>query len=71
MNGNGWRWWGIPFIGYLLRTENRPKMLVISDSNDILIENLNFISSPYWTVWIPNVDGLEVIISNYKNRLEM
>ena len=27
MEGNGDVWWGIPFIGYLVRQENRPKLL--------------------------------------------
>ena len=60
LNGQGQRWWGIPGIGYLIRGENRPRLFNVEDSKDILVENLLFKDSPYWTFWVHGVDGLEV-----------
>ncbi|KAF2075304.1 hypothetical protein CYY_003381 [Polysphondylium violaceum] len=66
LNGQGEAWWGL--IGYVEYKENRPRMLSLGDSKQILIENLSFINSPYWTVWIFNVDGLEIRYSHITNR---
>jgi len=60
LNGQGQRWWGIPGIGYLVRGENRPRLFNVQDSKNILVENLFFLDSPYWTFWVHDVDGLEV-----------
>lgn len=66
LDGHGETWWGL--IGYLEYEENRPRILSIGDSKNILIENLYFKNSPYWTVWIYNVDGLEIRNSEISNR---
>ena len=60
MDGRGETWWGVPGIGYLVRGENRPRLFNIQDSKDILVENILFLNSPYWTFWVHGVDGLEV-----------
>jgi len=60
LNGQGQRWWGIPGIGYLVRGENRPRLFNVEDSKNILVENIFFLDSPYWTFWVHDVDGLEV-----------
>ena len=60
LDGQGEVWWGIPGIGYLVRGENRPRQFNIQDSTSILVENLFFLNSPYWTFWVHSVDGLEV-----------
>jgi len=60
LDGQGEIWWGIPGIGYLVRGENRPRLFNIQDSTNILVENLFFLNSPYWTFWVHSVDGLEV-----------
>jgi len=49
LNGAGAKWWGVPGIGYMMRKENRPRLMHIHDSKDILIEHLFFKDSPYWT----------------------
>jgi polygalacturonase len=61
LDGSGGKWWGIPGIGYLLRTENRPRLLAVDNSKSILIENLYFKDSPYWTVFVSGVDGTYII----------
>lgn len=66
--GNGATWWGIPGIGYLIRGENRPRLLNIESSKDVLVENVFFKNSPYWTVWIHSVDGLEIRNSHIDAR---
>jgi polygalacturonase len=66
LDGSGEAWWGA--IGYAEFQENRPRLLNIGNSKNILIENILFKSSPYWTVWIYNVDGLEIRYSEVSNR---
>lgn len=60
IDGKGKTWWGFPFIGYLERQENRPRLLTIGNSKNLLIENIILLNSPYWTFWVYSVDGLEV-----------
>ena len=59
LDGNGKKWWGTPGIGYLERGENRPRLFHVAFGENILVENLKFINSPYWTFWVHNVKGLE------------
>ncbi|KYR01689.1 hypothetical protein DLAC_01694 [Tieghemostelium lacteum] len=66
LDGQGEVWWGL--LGYAEYHENRPRMLNMGNSSQILIENLYFKSSPYWTVWIWAVDGLEIRYSEISNR---
>merc|ERR1719461_1106623 len=65
--GNGAAWWGIPGVGYLVHTENRPKLFVISHAKNILLENMLFKNSPYWTVDV-TVDGMEIRNCDVSNR---
>lgn len=37
LDGNGLKWWGIPGLGYLRHTENRPRLLNIESSSNILV----------------------------------
>lgn len=60
IDGSGDAWWGIPGIGYLQRGKNRPKLLYIKDSRDLLMENWFFLDAPRWTVDIEAVDGMEI-----------
>ena len=66
LDGQGEAWWGL--IGYYDYLENRPRLLSMASSFDILIENMLFKNSPYWTVWIYDVDGLEIRYSEVSNR---
>ncbi len=66
LDGQGEAWWGL--LGYVEYLENRPRLLSMANSQNILIENLYFKNSPYWTVWIYNVDGLEIRYSEISNR---
>ena len=61
LDGQGAAWWGIPGIGYLVRGENRPRLFhAAGNPTNVLVENLRFIDSPYWTFYVDSVDGLEV-----------
>jgi len=66
VDGSGEAWWG--YLGYILYGENRPRLLSIGNSRNLLIEKIHFMNSPYWTVWIYNVDGLEIRYSEITNR---
>lgn len=68
INGNGEKWWGIPFIGALIRLENRPKLFHMKFVYNILIENLDFINSPYWTVHIEDVKRLIIRYTSIINK---
>jgi len=60
LEGNGQTWWGIPGIGYLVRGENRPKLLTMRNSKNVLVENLYLHNSPYWNFLGEHADGLEI-----------
>jgi len=66
--GNGAKWWGIPFIGYLERVENRPRLFHIESSSDIIFENIFLHNSPYWTFTAGDINGLEIRNSHIDAR---
>lgn len=66
IDGSGPAWWGL--LGYVEYLENRPRLLSIGGSRNLLLENLYFKNSPYWTVWIHEVDGLEIRNCEISNR---
>lgn len=68
LDGNGLRWWGLPGVGYLHYTENRPRLFNVEFGVNILIENILFKDSPYWTFYVQKVDGLEVRESEISAR---
>jgi len=67
LNGNGAVWWG--YISYLLNSENRPRLFHIYNATKLLIENLYFTQSPYWTVTLDDVAQVEVRYSKIENRV--
>lgn len=60
LDGSGAAWWGLPFVGYLVREEHRPRLLRISQGRNVVVEQLLLVNSPYWTTLFDNVDGLVV-----------
>jgi polygalacturonase len=58
INGNGNQWWGA--YNYFKYGENRPRLLHIKNSSNILIENLLLKDSPYWTFYANDVSNLEI-----------
>jgi hypothetical protein len=46
IDGSGGRWWGL--VQYVLIGENRPRLLHIYNSTNMLVENMFFKNSPYW-----------------------
>eukprot|EP00939_MAST-03C_sp_MAST-3C-sp1_P000892 g892.t1 len=68
LDGAGGKWWGIPGVGYLVRTENRPRLLHISNGKDIVIEHLYFKDSPYWTFLADSISNLVVRYSKISAR---
>eukprot|EP00211_Chloroparvula_japonica_P002559 CAMPEP_0119120582 /NCGR_PEP_ID=MMETSP1310-20130426/1558_1 /TAXON_ID=464262 /ORGANISM="Genus nov. species nov., Strain RCC2339" /LENGTH=437 /DNA_ID=CAMNT_0007110069 /DNA_START=89 /DNA_END=1402 /DNA_ORIENTATION=+ len=68
LNGNGADWWGKPGIGYLLRGENRPRLLNMHDGEHVLIERWFFLNSPYWTTSLAGMEDLEIRFSRIEAR---
>ena len=58
IDGNGARWWGA--ISYLRIAENRPRLLHIYNSTDLLVENMFFKNSPYWTFYANDIARLHI-----------
>ena len=50
LDGNGQKWWGA--IKFLKYQENRPRLFHVSGSQQVLIENILFKDSPYWTCYM-------------------
>ena len=66
--GNGAKWWGLPFIGYLERVENRPRLFKLNNPTDVLFENIFLHNSPYWTFTADGIEGLEIRNSHVDAR---
>jgi polygalacturonase len=60
LDGSGGAWWGFMGLGLITHGSNRPRLFVIGNSQNILIENITLHNSPYWSFWVYNVNGLEV-----------
>eukprot|EP01038_Epipyxis_sp_PR26KG_P006617 gene6617-9084_t len=58
LDGNGQEWWGA--IKFLVHQEDRPRLLHIYNTKDILVENLLFKDSPYWTFYAEKSNGLVI-----------
>jgi polygalacturonase len=65
-DGNGTAWWGA--IKFLKHQEDRPRLVHIKKSKDILVENLLFKNSPYWTFYAEDSDGLLIRHSDVDAR---
>jgi len=66
-DGRGREWWGA--ARYLDIAENRPRIMHIKYSSNILVENLLFKDSPYWTFWAEYSDGLVIRYSDVDARI--
>ena len=73
LQGNGQKWWWWPLFGYLKHHEDRPRLLRIDRGTDILLKDILFLDSPYWTTKLTGVDGLEIAgcgISARRTRMD-
>ena len=68
LEGAGAKWWGIPGVGYLVRTENRPRLLHLSSCKHVLVERLVLRNSPYWSFYCERCEELEVRQSSVEAR---
>ena len=66
LDGNGRKWWGA--IKFLKHQEDRPRLLHIKYSKNVLVENILFKDSPYWTFYAENSDGLIIRYSDVDAR---
>ena len=62
LDGNGAAWWGA--IQYLEHQEDRPRLLHVGRSKDLIIEFILLKDSPFWTTWLQNCDGLVIRYSD-------
>ena len=58
IDGSGENWWGL--AEYLLIGENRPRLLSIYNSTNLLVENILLKNSPYWTFLANDIANLEI-----------
>ena len=68
LDGAGQKWWGIPGVGYLVREENRPRLLHVERGSHVLVENIFLKDSPYWTFLAEYVKHLEIRYSKIDAR---
>ena len=66
LNGNGKAWWGA--INFLKYQENRPRLMHIIGSKNVLVEHLLFKDSPYWTFYAEQCDGMVIRHSDVSAR---
>ena len=50
----------MPLVGYLMHAENRPRLLRVQKSTDILVENLLLNNPPFWATKFHDVRRLEI-----------
>lgn len=55
INGNGKTWWNDVISGK--HKDFRPRLLHITESADMLVENLTLLNSPFWTLTIEGIDS--------------
>lgn len=58
IDGQGYNWWWREILQTLPR--DRPKLLVLSESDNLLIENLFVMDSPSWTVVLDDVADAKI-----------
>jgi hypothetical protein len=66
IDGNGKEWWGA--IKFLKFQEDRPRLVHINRSKNVLVENMLFKNSPYWTFWAEHSEGLLIRYSDVDAR---
>jgi hypothetical protein len=66
IDGNGQAWWGA--IQFLKHQEDRPRLVHIKGSKNVLVENMLFKDSPYWTFYAEESDGLLIRYSDVSAR---
>ena len=60
LDGSGAAWWGLPFIGYAIHQENRPRLLRVTEGRNVLMEKWLLLNSPYWATLFEFVNGLTI-----------
>ena len=66
IDGNGHGWWGA--IKYLLFTNNRPRLVHIYNSQNLLVENITLKDSPRFTFLARDVSDLVIRYTNISAR---
>jgi hypothetical protein len=66
LDGNGRAWWGA--IKFLAHQEDRPRLLRIVTSKNVIVENILFKDSPFWTFWATDCDGMVIRHSDVDAR---
>lgn len=66
IDGQGKAWWGA--IKYLRFAEDRPRLIHILQSKNLLVEKIAMINSPFWTFWAQNCQGMVVRYSEIDAR---
>ena len=67
VDGSGDSWWG--YLKYLLHGEDRPRLFLLTNATDVLVEQWVFTQSPYWTCTFYDVLNLEISQCHISNRV--
>ena len=68
IDGGGRRWWGLPFWGYVERKEDRPFLLQMNRTENLILEKLSFHEAPFYTIKLDNVNGVVIRYISIVNR---
>jgi hypothetical protein len=60
IEGGGPQWWGVPYIGYLMRREHRPRLFQSHGTVGLVIENLIFQDAPFHSINLSSVNQVTI-----------
>jgi len=60
LDGSGAAWWGLPFIGYARHQEDRPRLLRVTQGENVVMEKWLLLNSPYWATLFEFMNGLTI-----------
>lgn len=68
IDGAGYQYWGLPFVGYLELIEFRPDLFVLNRTDNVMIEYMIFRDAGLYTLNLVDIDHLEIQYSSVVAR---
>ena len=60
IHGGGPQWWGVPFIGYQMLREHRPRLFYAHRTIGLVIENMIFQDSPFHSLYLYSINQVVI-----------